>query len=218
VKHPFDFQEMFSFLAQRKIAISDSQKEKMIQYLKLLRYWTGKQNLVSKNDIAHIVERHFFPSLFFCISLPQKIAGPIIDIGSGGGFPGVLIKIMRPEQPLTLLDSSRKKVLFLEEVCDQLDLDCTIVCQRCEIYSHHASGEYHIAVARAVAALDVLWYWTEPLLVDKGALYAFKGGDCDREIAKLKRKKTRIEVKKPEKSWQLKSTYMQEKCIVVLEK
>ena len=218
MKHQFDLQQMFSFFIQQQIALSDSQKEKMTEYLVLLKYWSGKQNLVSKSDIDHIVERHFLPSLFLYFSLPQNVAGAIIDIGSGGGFPGVLIKIMCPEQPLTLLDASRKKVLFLEEVCDQLDLDCKVVCKRCEDYNHKAREEYHIAVARAVAALDVLWYWTEPLLDDKGALYALKGGDCDREMAVIKQKKISIDVKRPEKSWQLQSTYMQQKCIVVLEK
>ena len=129
-----------------------------------------------------------------------------------------MIKIMRPEQSITLLDSSRKKVLFLEEVCDQLALDCRVVCERCENYNNHAAEQFQIAVARAVASLDVLWMWAAPLLVEKGALYALKGGDCHQEIRKMKQINTRIEMKMPEETWLLKSSYMQQKCTVVLEK
>lgn len=218
MKHPFDLHDLILFLAQQNLPLSSQQQDRFENYLNLLHYWTRKQNLVSKSDIAHIVERHFLPSLFLCFCLPEKIDGSIIDIGSGGGFPGVLIKIMRPEQPITLLDSSRKKVLFLEEVCDQLALDCRVICERCENYNNHAAEQFQIAVARAVTSLDVLWMWAAPLLVEKGALYALKGGDCHQEIRKMKQINTRIEIKRPEETWVLKSSYMQQKCTVVLEK
>lgn len=218
MKHRFDLEKLFSFFSLRQQPFSNSQKEKIKHFLLLLNDWSHRQNLISKGDMIHIVERHFFPSLFLYCSLPVKIDGSIIDIGSGAGFPGVLIKIMRPEQPITLLDSSRKKILFLEEVCDQLSLDCDIICERCEVYIHRAMGHYQLAVARAVASLDELWNWSKPLLTDKGALYALKGGNCDQEIAKVGGQNVPVRIHNPDKFWLKQSTYMQQKYIVILEK
>jgi 16S rRNA (guanine527-N7)-methyltransferase len=218
VKHPFNLEILFSFLDSQSIVLSGRQHDQFRKYLTLLNSWSRKQNLVSKNDINHLVERHFLPSSFISMCLPGAIAGKCIDIGSGGGFPGVILKIMRPEISLTLLDSSHKKVLFLEEVRDQLGLVCPIICQRCEDYKPEKSDRFKFIISRAVARLKLLWSWSRHLIGDDGQLYAFKGGDYQAEIDELVGSRLKIEVLVPGEDWLRASDYLKQKYIVKVEK
>jgi len=217
VKHPFNLEHLFLFLNTQSIVLSEKQRDQFRKYLDLLKVWTRKQNLVSKRDIFHLVERHFFPSIFLSLSLPDYIDGKLIDIGTGAGFPGVVLKILKPDVWLTLLDSSHKKVLFLEEVCEQLALDCPIICQRCEKYTPQTSDKYHIVISRAVASLDLLWRWSGHLIEKGGCLYAIKGGDYQREIDELTVNNLKIKVISPQKEWLRASNYLNHKYIIKLE-
>ena len=217
MKHHFDLEEFFAFLGNQNIVLSEKQKEQFVLYEQLLINRSAKQNLVSKNDIRYLVERHFFPSAFLCVCLPDKINGKVIDIGTGAGFPGIVLKILRPRLSLTLLDSSHKKVLFLEEVCEQLDLNCRIINQRCEEYNPPISERFQIAVSRAVARLNLLWGWSEHLIVRGGLLYALKGGDYQSEIEELSDYDLNSEVIIPDRKWLNASDYLNDKCIVKLE-
>jgi len=218
VKHPFSLEKLFSFFESQSIILSVQQQDQFKEYLSLIKSWSGKQNLVSRNDVFHLVERHFLPSAYLSLCLPEKIEGKIIDIGTGAGFPGVILKILRPEISLSLLDSSHKKVLFLGEVCDQLDLGCPIICQRCEEFAHQASDRYDILVSRAVARLNLLWKWSGHLICEGGHLYAFKGGDYQQELDDLAEYNLRSMVFMPDEEWLKASDYLQNKYIVKLEK
>jgi 16S rRNA (guanine527-N7)-methyltransferase len=218
VKHPLNQEQLFSFLNTQSIVLSDYQRDQFRTYEKLLKLWSNKKNLVSKNDIFHLVERHFLPSALLSFHLPKSIHGKIIDIGTGAGFPGLVLKILRPEISLTLLDSSHKKVLFLEEVCEQLSLNCQIIGQRCEEYNSHASEKYLIAISRAVTNLDRLWIWAGPLIKTGGSLYAIKGGDYQREIDELSIENFKVNIITPDKDWTRISDYLNHKYIVKLEK
>jgi 16S rRNA (guanine527-N7)-methyltransferase len=218
VKHHFDLERFFVFLGTQNIVLSEKQKEQFFLYEQLIKNRSGKQNLVSKNDIRYLVERHFFPSAFLSAYLPNKIDGSVIDIGTGAGFPRIMLKILRPQLSLTLLDSSHKKVLFLEEVREQLDLDCRIINQRCEEYHPPSTDRYQIAVSRAVARLNLLWGWSGHLIVPGGLLYALKGGDYQPEIDELSVYNLKSEVISPDKHWLKTSEYLNNKCIVKLEK
>jgi len=216
VKHPFNLEKFFAFLNSQSILISEHQQDQLRIYLDLLILWSKKQNLVSKKDVFHLVERHFLPSTFLSFCLPDSIDGRLIDIGSGAGFPGVVLKILRPEISLTLLDSSHKKVLFLEEICDQLALDCPVICQRCEAYSPHTDEKYIIAISRAVARLDILRGWSGQLLKTGGDLYSIKGGDYQREIDELGDNNLKVEVITPGGEWLRTSNYLNHKYIIKL--
>jgi 16S rRNA (guanine527-N7)-methyltransferase len=217
VKHLFDLEVLFSFLCSQSMDLSDYQKDQFMAYRDLLKVWSLKQNLVSTNDVSHLVERHFLPSALLARYLPESINGNLIDIGSGAGFPGVIVKIMRPEISLTLLDSSNKKVLFLEEVSEQLALKCPIICQRSEEYKPQASHKYQIVISRAVASLDLLWKWSGHLIKSGGCLYAIKGGDYQREIDGLSLNNLAVEVIVPDEDWLGISNYLNHKYIVKLE-
>ena len=137
---------------------------------------------------------------------------------TGAGFPGIVLKIIRPEISLSLLDSSRKKVLFLEEACEQLDLDCPIINQRCEEFIPSPSERFTIVISRAVAGLKTLWEWCEHLIMPHGYLYAFKGGEYKRELAELNPYNLNSEIIIPEKEWSEVSEYLKQKFIIKLEK
>lgn len=218
MKHPVRFEEFFDFLIVNQISVSDKQKEDFRDYRGLIKNWSKRQNLVSKSDVPHLIERHFLPSAFVASILPDTIDGKAIDVGTGAGFPGIILKIIRPELSLVLLDSSRKKVIFLQEVCERLKYDCQIICQRSEIYQVDASGKYRVIVSRAVSSLGKLWQWTSGMLEKGGSLYALKGGNCKAEIAEVKDKNVNVRVVSPGKNWIDFSPFLVDKCVVILEK
>ena len=217
MKHPFSLENLFSFLNSQSIVLSDHQQNQFQVYRELLKLWSGKQNLVSKMDVLHLVERHFLPSAHLSLSLPIQINGKLIDVGTGAGFPGIVLKILRPELSLTLLDSSHKKVLFLEEVCEQLALDCPIICQRAEEYKPQASEKYLIVISRAVAKLDLLRRLSWHLIKPGGHIYALKGGDYQHEIDELDKNNLKVEVIVPDREWLRISNYLNHKYIIILE-
>jgi 16S rRNA (guanine527-N7)-methyltransferase len=189
----------------------------MHAYLDLIIHWSAKQNLVSGHDLPHLVERHFLPSLFLDTCLSENLTGDLMDLGSGAGFPGVLIAIMRPALAVTLLDASRKKTLFLEEVCAQLTLNCRVVCERCEIYAQTTDQKYQTVVARAVARTDKLLIWTR-LLQGKGdVLFAMKGGD-EKGAAAGGFSGGSSAILRPGASWTAFSDFMRHKYILRVER
>lgn len=167
--------------------LSIDQKDKLARYVELLESWNDRTNLVSKNDIGRIVERHIKESLWFCHS--QVIGGSrnIMDLGSGGGFPGIPMKILLPEIQMTLVEAKRIKALFLKEVVSRIQLDgVQVINDRAErLVLMENKVKFELIVSRAVASLKKLWKWSEPLLVENGRLITLKGGILDREIAEL---------------------------------
>ena len=217
MKHQFDLENLFSFLNSQSIVLSNRQKQQFETYQKLLKIWSRKQNLVSSNDLSHLVERHFLSSALFLNYLPGTISGKIIDIGTGAGFPGVILKILQPRMSLTLLDSSHKKVLFLEEVCEQLNLDCPIINKRSEEYMPQSSEKYQFVISRAVARLKQMWELSGHLIDTGGNLYTIKGGNIHREIEELNNGNLTVNVIIPDTDWLNVSNYLKDKYIVILE-
>lgn len=218
MKHQIGLDDLYVFLASLNIAVTGRQREQMGLYLDLLKHWSAKQNLVSRHDLSSLVERHFVPSLYLHTCLPEKITGALMDLGSGAGFPGVPIAIMRPGVAVTLLDSSRKKTLFLEEVCKTTALRCQVICQRCEVYAQYPLKKYKFIVARAVAKISRLLEWTDGLLENKGALYALKGGDEATETENGGLSAERYQIFRPEQAWTDFSNHMREKYVLCVEK
>ncbi len=218
MKHRNDLQNLFRFLSSQEIALNDRQRKQFALYLELLEKWSHRQNLVSRKDVAHLVERHFLPSILLNNCLPGEIAGSLMDLGSGAGFPGVIIKILRPQVRVTLLDSSRKKTLFLEEVCERLVLDAVVVCERCENYGKSRQWKYEIVVARAVARLRTLLELASPVLVNGGRLFTIKGSDYKEEIDEVGDKGLGLMVYKPNADWLKYANYLKDKYVIDVEK
>ena len=175
-------------LGAQEIALSESQMELLWLYVGMLFEWNERVNLISKNDRDVIVSRHIQESLAILpiLSIPKE--SKVMDIGSGAGFPGLPIKIARPDLRITLIESKRMRALFLREVIEELGLENIAVCdQRIEELHIDTTnlGTFDMGFARAVAKLKTLWDWSEPLLKKSGKLVALKGGDFNAELNEL---------------------------------
>lgn len=141
----------------------------------VLRVEASPHNLVSKRARDELRERHLAECRAFAAMLP---AGParLLDVGSGGGFPGLVVAVLRPDLDVTLLEATRKKVAFLRETAADLGLDCATAVGRAEeLRRGPLASSFELVTARAVAPLDRLLGWTLPFLEPGGLLYAIKG-------------------------------------------
>ena len=167
-------------LAERSFGLSFSYKQVVLlkQYVDLLTDWSSRVRLISRNDRNFIWERHILDCLSLVPHLPG--GGPLLDLGSGAGLPGIVLKIMRSDLEVYLLEPTRMKNLFLQETITALGLQNTFAIRsRAEalVGDSSFSGKFLIGTARAVARLPQLWDWAEPLLAHQGVLISMKGPD-----------------------------------------
>lgn len=218
MKLPNGLQGLYDFLSSQKILLNSVQQTQLKLYLELLNIWSHKQNLVSRNDIGRFVERHFLPSIYMCTCLPQAIDGPVLDLGSGAGFPGVLIKILRPELSVTLLDSSRKKTLFLQDVNENLSLKAKVVRSRCEDYVPEGKLGFAVVVARSVARLKKLLDMAALLFSERSRLYTIKGMEYIEEFREIEPEGWKFVIHRPDKNWIDYGNYLTEKFVIEVER
>ncbi|PDH52843.1 MAG: 16S rRNA (guanine(527)-N(7))-methyltransferase RsmG [Bacteroidetes bacterium MED-G17] len=178
--------------------LTQSQKSKFISACALYSAWNEKINLISRKDIPHLETRHFLHSAAIANFADFKKDNKVLDIGTGGGFPGVVLAILYPDVHFHLVDSIGKKIKVVEDIKQKLDLE-NITASHGRVES--LANEYHFAVTRAVAPLDVLVKWTKTNI--KYKLYALKGGDLQGEIDTLSNKHPEIRVK----SYKLKASF-----------
>jgi 16S rRNA (guanine527-N7)-methyltransferase len=162
--------------------ISPAQDAALARFAELVA--ASPHNLVSKRAREELRTRHV-PECVALASLLPTGTRRLLDVGSGGGFPGLVIAIVRPELEVHLLDSTAKKATFLREAGDELGLDnVTVHTGRAEELARGPlGGSFDVVTARAVAALDRLLAWTVPFLTPEGVLYAVKGERWREELA-----------------------------------
>ena len=162
--------------------------EKLAIYARLLVEWNEKMNLTAITDPVGIAVKHFADSLTAAPLLPQG-AFSLIDVGTGAGFPGVPLALLRSDCKLTLLDSLNKRLTFLETVCREVDLPVTLIHARAEEGGQRPDlrERYDVACARAVAALPTLSEYCLPFVKVGGRFLALKGPDADRELEDARR-------------------------------
>jgi len=168
------------------------------KYVMKLLEWNNRINLISKKDEHQIVRRHFLESIAVLDVIELPLGCNVVDIGTGGGLPGVPIKIIRPDIKLTLVDANRMKTLFLYELVSFLDLDnVTIIRNRAEQISlkPEFQNKYDFVMSRAVTRLSLLYQWTYKFLKDDGAIISFKSGNIEKEVYELKNKFKKIDIK-----------------------
>jgi len=159
-----------------EVGLSGEQGDGLRRYVELVERWTSRCNLVSKNDLNRIVAKHVADSWNFS-RVPGLLAGVrVLDVGSGAGFPGVVLALLRPDVQVTLLDSRRQRTLFLREAVEQLGLaNAQVLCQRAEELRNSMPEAFDLVTTRAVAGLEELWQWAQPVLRPGGVLVAQKG-------------------------------------------
>jgi len=166
------------------VTLSDAQLNQFTLYHKELLSWNAKINLISKKSALDITGRHFLDSL----SVTRFIDRPdarLLDIGSGGGFPGIPLKIAMPELEVHLLESNRKKTSFLKHIIRQLNLAGTqVIHERVQKAAQDEKRHeyYDYVVSRAVFHLQDLALLSAPFLSPEGKFIALKGEDVENEV------------------------------------
>ena len=163
----------------------DSEKrEQLTKYGNLLLEWNEKMNLTAITEPKEVVYKHFLDCLWFFKGVEIPEGAKIIDVGTGAGFPGVVLKIARPDIKLTLLDSLNKRITFLSEVCGELGFsDTQCIHARAEEGARKELREsFDFAVARAVAPLNVLSEYCLPYVKVGGSFISMKGPAAGEEI------------------------------------
>ncbi len=172
-------------ISNYSINLTDKQYDQFELYYNLLVEWNEKINLTAITDPQGVTVKHFADSLLFFEHIKNiKEGSSVIDIGTGAGFPGVVLKIYRPDIKLTLLDSLQKRFLFLTDLMDKLDLEATFLQGRAEEFGKDDKlrENYDFVVSRAVAQLNTLSEYCLPFVRLSGSFVAFKGGSCEDEI------------------------------------
>jgi 16S rRNA (guanine527-N7)-methyltransferase len=167
---------------------SDSQTSAFMTYLSELKKWNKAYNLTAINKDADIVIKHFLDSLLYLKAMPEdKIK--IADIGSGAGFPGIPLKIVRPEMQVYLIESSRKKCVFLRHIIRMLHLkDTEVIEKRVEEVrvNQELSEPVDIAVSRALFDIDKFLKKAGAIVKENGSLVLNKGPKIEEELKALK--------------------------------
>lgn len=163
----------------------EQQKAKQLQrYYELLVEWNKKINLTAITEPSDVAYKHFIDcmSIFKCGVIND--GAKVIDVGTGAGFPGLVMKIVNPELEVTLMDSLNKRINFLNEVASNLDVDVTCVHSRAEDAGHNKlyREKFDICASRAVANLATLCELCLPFVKVGGYLAALKGPKAEEEI------------------------------------
>lgn len=172
------------------IELDDKQKSQFETFKSLLKEWNEKINITAITDDVEVDIKHFLDSISVFKSNKVFAGKSIIDIGTGGGFPGIPIKIIEPSCDVTLFDSLNKRLIFLDEVIDKLGLEgIRTVHGRAEEFGRKEDYRecFDIATSRAVASLDTLCEYSLPFVKKGGYFIAMKGPEVDEEIERSER-------------------------------
>jgi len=202
-----------TIVQKNNIPITDIQLSKLTDYCVLLGQWNKSINLISRKDEENLWRNHILISLVFLFKIEFPGGAQILDLGTGGGLPGIPLSIMRPDIEFLLIDSIQKKTTAVQDMIKALGLpNVTVVCGRAEelgrlaIYRH----TFDAVIARAVSSLSNLVAWAEPFLktgeaskkfiltgpqrttISHPSLISIKGGDLSAEIERMRRRFPRV--------------------------
>jgi len=196
--------------------LTSQQIKQFENLMKIIPPLNQKVNVISRKDIEHLEERHILHSLSIAKKFNFDSLARIVDVGTGGGFPGIPLAIMFPEAAFTLVDSIGKKVRLLEELLEELELkNVSPLCGRMEELNLKAD----FVVSRAVTAFPKLHQWTSKLIIPgrkqsmPNGLISLKGGDLMEELAPFKNKVKLF----PLSTW-FEESFFSSKMIVYLNK
>lgn len=171
------------------LSVDERQAEQFDLYYQILIQWNSFMNLTAITDFEEVVRKHFVDSLSIIQVINPKDVDNLIDIGTGAGFPGIPLKIMYPHLKVTLLDSLKKRIDFLQEVVGQLKLEgIEAIHGRAEDYAKKGKKreQYDLCVSRAVANLSTLSEYCLPYVKIGGVFIPYKSGEVEKELEKAK--------------------------------
>jgi len=174
-------QQLAQGLAAMGLALPQTQHQALLGYLGLLARWNRAYNLTAVRDPAVMVRRQLLDSLSI---LPWVDRGPLLDVGTGAGLPGIPLAIARPELNFSLLDTNGKKTRFVQQAVGELGL-ANVEVIRGRVEQLERPGHYALITSRAFATLAGMVDLTAPLLAADGGWLAMKGADPAAELADL---------------------------------
>ena len=174
---------------------SDLSRAQLIQFEKLeslYKYWNSKINVISRKDISSLYLKHVLHSLAIAKFIQFSKDTHIIDVGTGGGFPGIPLAILFPDAKFHLVDSTEKKVKVVNAVSKELSLkNVTTQCKRVE----DIDDKFDFILTRAIADMSTILEWTVNNIslnsnnIIPNGIIALKGGDLDKELSRIENKK-----------------------------
>lgn len=196
----FNIEKIIPLCSDFGVEITPEAVENLNLYGNLLIEWNEKINLTAITEPEDVLYKHFYDCILFFKNskIPQN--AKIIDVGTGAGFPGLVLKIIRPDLEVTLLDSLNKRIIFLNDVIEKLNLKgITAIHSRAEDGGKNPKHreKYDIACARAVAAMPVLLEYCVPFVKIGGQFIAMKGPSVKDEVSLCKNAIKQLGVSEP---------------------
>ena len=195
--------------------LTPEQQAQFAQLDELYRLWNARINVISRKDIDNLYTHHVLHSLAIAKFVEFEPDTQIVDLGTGGGFPGIPLAILFPEVSFTLIDGTRKKISVVEAVAEGLGLSNV---RPLAVRAEEHKGQYDFVVTRAVAEMSMLARWSAHLVQHKRQLHALpnglialKGGQVKQEVKGLPRKMA-VETE-PISTW-FKDPWFEEKYVV----
>ncbi|TFD96569.1 16S rRNA (guanine(527)-N(7))-methyltransferase RsmG [Jeotgalibacillus sp. R-1-5s-1] len=183
-------QQFYEQLKAKGIDLSDQQLGQFRTYYEVLVEWNEKMNLTAITDREEVYLKHFYDSISAAFYLDFSKPMTICDVGAGAGFPSIPIKICFPHLDVSIVDSLKKRITFLEHLADELKLDHVhFYHDRAETFGQNPSHreQYDLVTARAVARLSVLSELCLPLVKTGGQFAAMKGASAPEEREESKK-------------------------------
>lgn len=185
----YDFTKFRNSMKSIGIELTDSQLNAFETYYDMLIDRNKVMNLTAITEFDEVMDKHFLDSVYLFRYIKLEADYKLIDIGTGAGFPGIPLKIVFPELKITLLDSLNKRVGFLNDLIEELNLnDIEAIHGRAEDIARNKAyrASYDIAVSRAVANLSTLSEYCLPFVKIGGKFVSYKSGDCADEVDNAK--------------------------------
>ena len=185
----YNLEKFLKGLEELHIQLTEEQVQQFIKYYEMLVEKNKVMNLTAITEFDEVIEKHFLDSLSLIKVYDLKKDISVLDMGTGAGFPGIPLKIAFPELKVTLADSLNKRILFLQEVIDELHLEKieAVHARAEELGKNKAYREmYDLVVSRAVANLSSLEEYCVPFVKIGGNFISYKSGEIEEEVANAK--------------------------------
>ncbi|MFA6860353.1 MAG: 16S rRNA (guanine(527)-N(7))-methyltransferase RsmG [Clostridia bacterium] len=181
-------EKLLKIFASYNIGLTQEQAKLFEKYFKLLISWNEKFNLTAITDEDEVIVKHFLDSVLLAEFIPKNAS--VVDVGSGAGFPGIPLKILRDDINLVMIDSLQKRVGFLEEMIKELNLNnSSAIHTRGEDFAspNQNREKFDVCVSRAVARLATLSEVCLPLVKVGGLFVPSKSAECKEEVEEAKK-------------------------------